>query len=55
MTENRCDCKPQNIELVRKTRDNMPDYRKISDLSDFFKVKRSLSPFLFESKFTICE
>ena len=38
MTENRCDCKPQNIELVRKTRDSMPDYRKISDLSDFFKV-----------------
>lgn len=38
MTENRCDCKPKNIELVRKTRDSMPDYRKISDLSDFFKV-----------------
>lgn len=38
MIENRCDCKPQNIELVNKTRENMPAYMQISDLSDFFKV-----------------
>ena len=38
MTENRCDCKPLDIELVKKTRKNMPDFKDISDLSDFFKV-----------------
>lgn len=38
MIENRCDCKPLNIDLVNKTRKNMPDFKDISDLSDFFKV-----------------
>lgn len=38
MTENRCDCKPLNLELVKKARKEMPDFRKISDLSDFFKI-----------------
>ena len=38
MTDNRCDCKPLNIDLVKKIRKNMPDFKEISDLSDFFKV-----------------
>ena len=38
MTDNRCDCKPLNIELVNTTRKNMPKFKQISDLSDFFKV-----------------
>ncbi len=38
MIENRCDCEPQNIELVNKARKKMPEYSEISDLSDFFKV-----------------
>ena len=38
MIENRCDCKPQNLKIVNKAREKMPDYRDISDLSDFFKI-----------------
>ena len=38
MPENRYDCKPQNLNLVNKVSKNMPDFREISDLSDFFKV-----------------
>lgn len=38
MIENRCDCEPQNVELVNKARKEMPEYGEISDLSDFFKV-----------------
>lgn len=38
MIENRCDCEPQNVELVNKARKKMPEYGEISDLSDFFKV-----------------
>lgn len=38
MTENRCDCRPLNLDLVKKVRDEMPDFKKISDLSDFFKI-----------------
>lgn len=38
MIENRCDCEPQNVELVNKARKKMPKYGEISDLSDFFKV-----------------
>ena len=38
MIENRCDCEPQNVELVNKARKKMPEYCEISDLSDFFKV-----------------
>ena len=38
MIENRCDCEPQNVELVNKARKKMPEYDEISDLSDFFKV-----------------
>lgn len=38
MAENRCDCKPMNINLVNKTQENMPDFNEISNLSDFFKV-----------------
>ena len=38
MIDNRCDCKPLDIELVNKAREKMPDYRVITDLSDFFKI-----------------
>lgn len=38
MIENRCDCEPQNVELVNKARKKMPEYGEISDLLDFFKV-----------------
>ena len=38
MIENRCDCEPQNVELVNKARKKMREYGEISDLSDFFKV-----------------
>ena len=29
MIENRCDCKPQNLKIVNKAREKMPDYRDI--------------------------
>ena len=38
MIENHCDCKPQNMELIDNVRKTMPEYRDISDLSDFFKI-----------------
>lgn len=38
MIENRCDCEPQNLELVEMAKIKMPSYANISDLSDFFKV-----------------
>ncbi|WP_294580630.1 helix-turn-helix transcriptional regulator [uncultured Thomasclavelia sp.] len=38
MLENRCDCKPQDVELVNKVKDNMPAFDEIMELSDFFKV-----------------
>ena len=38
MVENRCDCKPYDIKLVNSAREKMPEYKDISDLSDFFKV-----------------
>ena len=56
MIDNRCDCKPLDIELVNKAREKMPDYRDITDLSDFFKnvllfnrVRRESAP-----RFPVC-
>lgn len=38
MIENRCDCEPQNKDLVNEVRERMPSYAHMSDLSDFFKI-----------------
>lgn len=38
MVENRCDCEPQNLELIKSVMKKMPKYGDISDLSDFFKI-----------------
>ena len=29
MAENRCDCKPMNINLVNKTLQHMPDFKEV--------------------------
>ncbi|MCI8271585.1 MAG: winged helix-turn-helix transcriptional regulator [Erysipelotrichaceae bacterium] len=38
MLENHCDCKPNDIELVKRVKHNLPEFDKIMDLSDFFKT-----------------
>lgn len=38
MLENRCDCSPLDEKMVKQAHKKMPDFRDISDLSDFFKV-----------------
>ena len=38
MIENHCDCKPQDMDLINLAKEKMPEYRDISDLSDFFKI-----------------
>lgn len=36
--ENRCDCEPQDQELVEQVRKEMPNFNDIANLADFFKV-----------------
>ena len=38
MLENRCDCAPQNQDLVDTVKNSLPNFDEIMDLSDFFKV-----------------
>jgi len=38
MLENHCDCNPNDIELVKKIKKNLPEFDEIMDLSDFFKT-----------------
>lgn len=38
MLENHCDCNPNNIELVKKVKNNLPEFDEIMDLSDFLKT-----------------
>lgn len=42
MLENRCDCKPQDVELVNKVKDNMPAFDEI-----MVKMKSKVSSFSF--------
>ena len=38
MIDNRSDAQPLNLKIVEDTKNRMPDFDKVMDLSDFFKV-----------------
>lgn len=38
MLENHCDCKPNDIELVKRVKNNLPEFDQIMNLSDFLKT-----------------
>ncbi len=38
MENKKSDCEAVNIEIVNKVKSNMPDIKKLYELSDFFKV-----------------